>query len=902
MRRRSLLFYVFLCAGVFPLARPAQAQIFFDDFEDGDISDWIIEQTGTPNEMVLRPDNSGFARSGSWAVYASCDNGGDNDHEIYMRRVVPCDGQHVYISVWMRQGVVGVFEGSDYFQIGYRPDASSPWTDVRWTDDRSDTYQRYVVDAGIGTSTFEIRFLFNDSAGEEDYYIDDVAVFGPPNADVTRTLPAQFSANVPFQVTLTAAPNAGGPITVTEGSPLTPSNIVASAGTATVNGTTITWQVNVTSTETLTYEVTPPNTCDPKEYVWAGTYDAGTGWQGMAIGGDTSVWMASDGWENDDIPWAADIDIPTGLQPEGRADYFACDDSYLLWGDGSDIWDNADGFHFLYLWVLGDFAIQSEVEMLPPSVNNWEKGGVMVRANLTPGSPHVMLIICSACRNSEPHIVAQERVDQDGGSQRFDNRPDSQSDGTVNPNENSRIPNTGTAVVSIARFGQTISVGADNLTEATYPHYSLFPWYSADRPNIPTDRPVAVGLVYTSHSGGVMDKVRFSNVSLVVPPSGGTGQIITPPVESVTRDIQATTYSLGQPIHVVITINRKAAGALTVTEIVPPNWTVSNMSPSGTQNGTTVTFTNVTGDTIEYDVTPGGSASPWPVVFSGQVTDANNWFSWNITGDVAVAPADRTIFQDGMFPSSSYTGCADTYIIMYGTGGVAGNRNQGGYAYLEEGDWYGVENPFGAQRTAPGFDDNKLILIRFELQPAIPRGSTVQDARLRLYYVGQRRGLGDPPVAQNIDHYTWVHMINKPWGEGTGGGPDGRAAAPGEVSWLSARTGIEDWETSGCRGLSDIRPPLLFQSQSAAMYGTQPNVWVEYDVTDFVREWVNNPAGNFGMKISQDDQGYYTSGYHFGAYDFCSSDYPADPTLRPILSVKWEEAFSLDARHWSLYR
>jgi hypothetical protein len=306
------------------------------------------------------------------------------------------------------------------------------------------------------------------------------------------------------------------------------------------------------------------------------------------------------------------------------------------------------------------------------------------------------------------------------------------------------------------------------------------------------------------------------------------------------------------------------------------------MNPPGTQVGTQVTWANVTGDSISYDLIPGGTMGAWPENIVGAFWDAYAIVR-PITGDSLVAPADRAFFLDGVFPDPGYVGCEDTYIIMFGTGNPPyGDRNQGGHVTLEEGDWNG------------GFDDNKLILIRFGLD-SIPRDAWVKDAVLRLHYLNQRSS------GQPVDHHTWVHMITRQWGEGTGFGYDGPLALHGEASWISARTGVDDWGTSGCRGLADIAPPSSYQSQSSMMYGTIENVWVEYDVTEFVRYWLLAPGANFGMKISQDDGGYYTSGYQFGAYNFASSEH-SDPTIRPILSVKYEIPTASDPTHWILYR
>jgi hypothetical protein len=210
-------------------------------------------------------------------------------------------------------------------------------------------------------------------------------------------------------------------------------------------------------------------------------------------------------WTQDDIPWLAETDIPTGLTPAGYANYTVATDSFQIGAGGADIWGTADECHYLYLQVSGDFWMQATVEHDDDNVNDWEKAGVDVRATLEQGSPHAMCIICQACRDSEPHIVAQERVDADGDSQRFDGRPDG-----TDPAVNSRFPNTGPAIVRVERVGQTIYVGADNLEGIN----QLPQWYGADRPNIPDT--CYVGLIMTSHSSGNLAEATISNVTTSV--------------------------------------------------------------------------------------------------------------------------------------------------------------------------------------------------------------------------------------------------------------------------------------------------------------------------------------------------------------------------------------------------
>ena len=67
-------------------------------------------------------------------------------------------------------------------------------------------------------------------------------------------------------------------------------------------------------------------------------------------------------------------------------------DSLTIVAGGTDIWDNADGFHFAYGPKTGDFDVRVRVESLTPR-NPFSKAGLMVRENLTGGSRNLSAIV-----------------------------------------------------------------------------------------------------------------------------------------------------------------------------------------------------------------------------------------------------------------------------------------------------------------------------------------------------------------------------------------------------------------------------------------------------------------------------------------------------------------------------
>ena len=65
---------------------------------------------------------------------------------------------------------------------------------------------------------------------------------------------------------------------------------------------------------------------------------------------------------------------------------------YTIKGSGSDIWNKADGFRFVYTEVSGDFeAVVRQVSIDLP--NEWAKGGVHARQNIEPGAANVQTIV-----------------------------------------------------------------------------------------------------------------------------------------------------------------------------------------------------------------------------------------------------------------------------------------------------------------------------------------------------------------------------------------------------------------------------------------------------------------------------------------------------------------------------
>jgi len=108
------------------------------------------------------------------------------------------------------------------------------------------------------------------------------------------------------------------------------------------------------------------------------TVKAGTDAAGTALAANTTATVQPLALAFQDIGNEGDPAFPSVLYVEGN-------DAFLVKAQGSDIWNNADGFNFLYEQKTGDFDVVVRQKSISHS-SHWAKGGLMVREALTPGS------------------------------------------------------------------------------------------------------------------------------------------------------------------------------------------------------------------------------------------------------------------------------------------------------------------------------------------------------------------------------------------------------------------------------------------------------------------------------------------------------------------------------------
>jgi len=87
------------------------------------------------------------------------------------------------------------------------------------------------------------------------------------------------------------------------------------------------------------------------------------------------------GWTSEDV----------GSPAPGSAD--ESNGTWTITGNGHDIWNASDNFHYAYVPLEGDGEISARVVDFGTGSNSWSKGGVMIRQDNTGPSPYAYIAL-----------------------------------------------------------------------------------------------------------------------------------------------------------------------------------------------------------------------------------------------------------------------------------------------------------------------------------------------------------------------------------------------------------------------------------------------------------------------------------------------------------------------------
>jgi len=396
-------------------------------------------------------------------------------------------------------------------------------------------------------------------------------------------------------ITVTLAVGGGtGTITVMETPPAGWTVSQISHG-GTESGGTITW--NLSAAATLTYVVTPPAGATGN-VTFAGTVGATPVMGANSLSSPSPLGI-----------FDHHLDIGAVGAP-GDAEF--ADNVYTVTGSGADIWDTADQFHFLYKKVSGAFSMEATIIAYNDTGSNeWSKAGIMVRDNLTPGSPHFHVMI----RGSDMQYDTQWRPVQNGSSSNMGLKSDATGD------------------VRLVRAGNTFQA---------YYMNSAGNWVLDTSQTIPMTDPVYVGCSVTSHENPNYAVGEYMNVKLTLLPF------------QVFKSQSKPEVNQGESVDVVLTVEVREGvqSNITVKETYPKAANVSQITASAgqatdDQNGTiTWTLTGAAGTvTLKYTVNvPSNYADPF-VTISGTFDDGKGYTGSTGSTAIPVKTVDLGIFQ-----------------------------------------------------------------------------------------------------------------------------------------------------------------------------------------------------------------------------------------------------------------
>ncbi len=198
----------------------------------------------------------------------------------------------------------------------------------------------------------------------------------------------------------------------------------------------------------------------------------------LVVTGSAGAQIGSAGWRAERVGDGVDGSVSVA------------DTTYTVIGDGHDIWDNSDGFQYMYKELIGDGSMTARVVSIGPGSNTWAKAGVMIRQNNTGPSQHAMTAITANTDGSAGNGASfQRRVANGGGGSNAD------SGSVVAAPYWTRIVRTGNSFTGF--------ISADGTT-----------WTQlGSAVTVTMTDPVLIGLCATSHAAGELRTMTFDNVN-----------------------------------------------------------------------------------------------------------------------------------------------------------------------------------------------------------------------------------------------------------------------------------------------------------------------------------------------------------------------------------------------------
>ena len=160
--------------------------------------------------------------------------------------------------------------------------------------------------------------------------------------------------------------------------------------------------------------------------------------------------------------------------------------SYRMTASGANIWGTTDAFHYAWTRRGGDLHIAADLEWVGKGVDPHRKAGLMMRQNLTPGSPYADVMV-----HGDGMVSLQYRIVQDGPTYQI-------ISATWHPKR-----------IQLEREGDFVYfslAGQDGMLK-----------HAGGSFRIAFQQPYYVGLALSAHNNSVSETGVFSNVEIKVP-------------------------------------------------------------------------------------------------------------------------------------------------------------------------------------------------------------------------------------------------------------------------------------------------------------------------------------------------------------------------------------------------
>ena len=162
------------------------------------------------------------------------------------------------------------------------------------------------------------------------------------------------------------------------------------------------------------------------------------------------------------------------------------DDKYVVTGGGANIWGERDAMHFVWTQGSGDQHISADIGFVGEGGDPHRKAGVMIRQNLSPGSPYADVMA-----HGDGLLAMQYRAEQDGPTRQIV----------------SAEPHRGR--VRLEREGDFIYFSVEQ------PDGSLA--HAGGSFRIPFQAPYLIGLAVSAHDDTRRETAVFRDVNIEVP-------------------------------------------------------------------------------------------------------------------------------------------------------------------------------------------------------------------------------------------------------------------------------------------------------------------------------------------------------------------------------------------------